>query len=394
MIKSLLKVPYHKLRTGLREWRNTRFVQNHVRLRSDGGEFDFALFKAQVLQFISKLRIDNEGIRYRYSEEVTEASLYSSAYACMTLSLLDELGSDQGRLTSWKQYFDSFQQEADGLFYDEVVRNEHFDNSDWWGARHLALHMISAYTDLGAKPRFPFRFLQEYYDENHLKHWLDSHAWAFEGEMNNDFDNKLMNIGCLLQYQRDTWNDLRAGKAVRFIQDYLLKKINLKTGIWGDDNIENDDVRSRKVQFAYHLFPIFFYDGVYAFDEEKVIDVVLKTQNRFGGYGVAPNSSACEDIDSIDILFRLADSARLKKEKIDNSLLKGLRWVLLNQTDDGGFVFRLNERFVYGDQQMSSSRNRGAIFPTWFRTLTIAYLCRYFSIPNGFRITRCPGYEF
>jgi hypothetical protein len=216
----------------------------------------------------------------------------------------------------------------------------------------------------------------------------------FLGEMNNDFDNKLMNIGCLLQYQRDVWNDERAGAAVTFIQQFLIQKINPQTGIWGDSIIDNPVQRSRKVQFAYHLFPLFFYDKKLNFDFKKITKVTLQTQNKFGGFGVAVNSSACDDIDSVDILVRVFNFEKNCESEINEALKKGLKWILLNQMNDGGFVFRLNENFTYGHQQLSSIKNEGAIFPTWFRTLSLAYLCRFLNIPSDFKIVKCPGYEF
>lgn len=67
----------------------------------------------------------------------------------MTKSLLGDLAaltlSDKKQ---WVDCFDSFQDHNDGLFYDPSVHNDIFADGDWWGARHLALHMISAYTDL------------------------------------------------------------------------------------------------------------------------------------------------------------------------------------------------------------------------------------------------------
>ena len=82
------------------------------------------------------------------------------------------------------------------------------------------------------------------------------------------------------------------------------------------------------------------------------------------------------------------------EKEIDQALTKAINWVLCNQVGDGGFVFRLHEPFIYGHQQTSSQKNQGAMLPTWFRTLSIIYLCNYLRIPNSFVITKCPGYEF
>lgn len=395
MIKKLIKLPFRLVKSRLTNYRNEQFIRQRLQqFPNKPSFFQFEEFKGRVLKFVSSLRTDESGVRYRYSENCETPVLYASAYACMTLSILNELHKlDPEKKTQWKDYFDSFQNENDGLFYDPAVQNIHFNDSDWWGARHLALHMISAYTDLGLKPKYPFRFLERFYEESYLNEWLQSHRHAFNGKMTSDVDNQLMNIGCLLQYQRDFFGDQKAGEALNRIQKYLKTIVNLNTGMWGDDNVSSADARSRKVQFAYHLLPLFFYDNDYSFNLQKLEKHAFDTQNRFGGFGVACNSSACEDIDSIDILVRIAEKTAQRKP-IYESLSKGFSWVLCNQVEDGGFVFRLNESFEYGHPEMSSLKNQGAIFPTWFRTLSIAYLCRYLQIPHDFKITRCPGYEF
>ena len=48
----------------------------------------------------------------------------------------------------------SFQSEDNGLFYEPVIKNTSFNDSDWWGDRHLALHAVSAYCTLGAIPKY------------------------------------------------------------------------------------------------------------------------------------------------------------------------------------------------------------------------------------------------
>lgn len=349
-------------------------------------------WKDSIFEFIETLRIDDV-CRYKYSLSSTQPTLYASAYVCMTFSLLSKLKNlSQEDKQSWIDYFNSFQCEKDGLFYDPILDSDFYSNTDWWGARHLALHMIAAYTDLEAKPRYPFIFLKDYYEPKYLENWLNTFDWLSPIGMTDDIDNKIMNIGCLLQYQRDTWNDNQAGEAVNFLQDYLLRRINPETGMWGYYNTSNPHERSRMVQFAYHLFPLLFYDNVPIKYPDKIIDYVLSTQNRVGGFGVQINSSACEDIDSIDLLCRLSPFVPHRKKEIDQALTKAINWVLCNQVGDGGFVFRLHEPFIYGHQQTSSQKNQGAMFPTWFRLLSLAYLTRYFGM-SQFKITVAPGLE-
>lgn len=388
-MKALLRKQYHRLKTILYR---RKMEQELIKTLTRPEPFQYGQFKEKVISFLNSLKYGKQIYLYKFSELSTVPTLYSSAYALMTLSLLDETKPfTESDRDEWARYFDSFQHD-DGLFYDPAVANEHYNDSDWWGARHLALHMISAYTDLNRKPARPFHFLNEYYDLDFLDHWFSENEHCFQGDMNNDFDNKIMNIACLLQYQRDTWIDDMAGRAVKYIQQKLIERINPETGMWGDSKVTDKDILSRKVQFAYHLFPLFFYDGITSVNKQPLFNNVLATQNRFGGFGVSANSSACEDIDSIDILIRV--SSPEKSKSLEERLQRALDWILQNQMPDGGFVFRLNEPFVYGHQQLSTGKNMGAVFPTWFRTLSIAYLCRFLKIDNGFKITRCPGYEF
>jgi len=62
--------------------------------------------------------------------------------------------------------------------------------------------------------------------------------------------------------------------------------------------------KSLMVVTAYHFWILYFYDKRPIQYVEQAIDTILATQNKFGGFGVPLNSSACEDIDSIDPLCR------------------------------------------------------------------------------------------
>lgn len=356
--------------------------------------FSFIKLSDSVLEFVSELNVDG-GYRYKYSASCNEPTLYASVYACMTLSLLGKFDNlpveDRSK---WGALFDGYQSYSDGLFYDPSVDSELYRSADWWGARHLALHMVSAYTALNRRPKHPFYFLEEYYCPTRIEKWLSDFDWSKSFTFADDIDNKIMNIGCLLQYQRDVWGDSQAGAAVAYLQKYLMDRINPETGMWGSFDVHNPEQRSRMVQFAYHLFPIFFYDNIQIQHTEKIIRNVLLTQNKFGGFGVRLNSSACEDMDSIDLLIRLAPLLPHHKEEIDAALSKAFNWVLCNQVNDGGFVFRLHERFIFGHAQTSSRSNEGAMLPTWFRILSLAYLEKYFGTSSHMSINRCPGYEF
>lgn len=396
VLKRILK----RLTRPFKRRRNELFIRRMYKKHKsvNGCNFDSAVdLKSEICKFIESNCCKGNRYQYCYSESSSQPTLYASAYACMTLSLTGDLNkySKKDKM-EWVKYFDSFQSEEDGLFYDPVVDGDLYRTGDWWGVRHLSLHMISAYTDLQAQPRYQFKFLKDYCNINSLQNWLNGIDWNIDVfSYDSDIDNKIMNITCLLQYQRDFFHDAEAGNAVNYLKNYLKNKINPKTGVWGDKEVTGLKDISRMVQFFYHLLQLYTYDNDFDFNHNKVVDLVLKTQNKYGGYGVLPNSSACEDIDSIDILIRFAPYVdERRKVQIDTSLEKAYKWVMLNQVEDGGFVFRLNDSMVYGDKSLSVNANEGAMLPTWFRTLSLAYLSSYFDDDGGFVITKCPGSEF
>ncbi len=372
-----------------------KYIQQRIDFNElfETDRFDFNNFKEKITYFLMQMETEKYKPKYLYSEKCSKPTLYASTYACMTLGLLGNLKKMPNKSKAeWADYFNSFQSEKDGFFYDNNVLNSAFMDSDWWGRRHLALHMVSAYTALGCRPQYKFSFLEEFYDANAIKLWLDYYNWTDASLGNGDVDNKIMNIGCLLQYQRDCWNDEKASAAVSYLKSYLLSKIN-DAGMWGGFNADKPAELSRMVQFAYHLYSIFFYDKEFEFNFEKVVTLVLKTQNEFGGYGIHPNSSACEDIDSIDILIRFAPYLPERKADIDLSLRRAFKWIMINQMNDGGLVFKIGEPMAYGHKpEMSSNINQSAMFPTWFRTLALAYITRYFGM-EYFQIDSSPGYQ-
>jgi hypothetical protein len=166
--------------------------------------------------------------------------------------------------------------------------------------------------------------------------------------------------------------------------------------------------RSHAVQAAYHLWLLFSYDGVPIPYLERAIDTILATQNPLGGFGWGVHrvhnssepfmGSACEDIDSIDPLCRMAQVSPYRRDDIRAALYRAADWVTTNQMPDGGFVFMRGEPFEYGHRELSGERNAGAMFPTWFRLLSLALIGK--ALPDhplaGFRwnLIRCPGMQF
>lgn len=347
-----------------------------------------------TLKYVDNLRLKNEpyGL-FRYSSQQKNATLYSSCYAALLFHLYRETDElTQKQREQWIGYLQSHQSD-DGLFRDPVIVNDIFEESDWWGARHLTLHALMALHALGGKPKKKLRFLERFRNDRYVLSWLENLDFVVDPATTS---NHVQNYLTALQYARDFMGEDWADKSLNIAYEWLYDKQNPETGSWCK-NFNSPWDRSYCVQTGYHIWLLFFYDNVDLKYKEKIIDNCLLTQNNLGGFGVPLNSSACEDIDSIDPLCRLYFLTEYRKDEIKVSLEKAVDWVLLNLNEDGGFVFRREEPFEYGHFEMSSVPNQSSLFATWFRTLSLALMSKVISderINFDWQFLNCPGLQF
>ena len=349
----------------------------------------------KTLSFIEDMRIKkNLYGKYTYSKSRPYPTLYSSIYAVLTRYLyrdIDNLSIRQRK--EWINYIQSFQCN-DGLFRDLTIKNEIAEKANWWGWRHLTLHAIMALTALGGLAKRKFRILEPLRDKNFLMKWLESRDWL----NNTDFvSNEIQNRGVMLQYARDFHRENWADDAIKITFDFLDKKQDRETGLWGS-RFDTPYYLLRGVQAGYHLWCLYSYDKRPMNYTDRIIDSCLSIQNKLGGFGVSLISSACEDIDSIGPLCHFYCMANYRKKDIEVALEKAIPWVLVNMNEDGGFVFRRTKSFEYGHQRMFSKVDESAMFPTWFRTLSLAYVGKTLpdSIVSEFnwQFIKCPGLQF
>jgi hypothetical protein len=314
---------------------------------------------------------------------------------------LDNLTSaDRG---DWIAYLQRHQ-EADGLFQDPLIAGEGWYAGDplWCGRPHLTCHVVTALACLGGGA-LPLSWLDQFLAAGDIERWLGQRDW----EKRPDYvGNEVMNVGVLLQYARDFQANSSAGDAVRRLLDWLdTHWIDPNTGVWGGLDVRLPVARSRLVQAAYHLWPLYTYDRRSIPFLEAALGTVLATQNPLGSFGWGVHNpeqpyagSACEDIDSIEPLVRMAGLTVHDRDDVISALERALPWVLSNQNADGGFVFTRGRRFFYGHAQLQADADVSALFPTWFRTLSLAYLGM--ALPastvgrEGWQFVDCPGFHF
>lgn len=359
--------------------------------------------RREVLDFVRSCRVDE--CSYRHSHAATQPTLYSACYAVLTMSLFGWTDrEDAGFRRRCAGTIDSFQ-DADGLFRDPVIFGQgwYADDPLWCGRAHLTCHVIMALTALGSVASRTFALVERFSRLGTLEPWLESRDFGARVAWTG---NEIMNVGTLLQYTRDFHNNTRAGRAVAFLLDWLDEHhLNPETGVWGALDVADPLARSHAVQAAYHWWPLYFYDRRPIPHIDRALDTVLATQNPRGSFGwgvhnsAAPyDGSACEDIDSIDPLARMSRLTDYRRDEVLAALRTAIPAVLENRTPDGGFQFMLRRAFEYGHPQLASGATQGGMFPTWFRTLSLALIDRALAGDTPaqcpWRFVDCPGYQF
>jgi len=208
-------------------------------------------------------------------------------------------------------------------------------------------------------------------------------------------------VSCSFPYALPYAAAVMAGDAIQRLLRWLNDAgVDPATGLWGPFDQSDPKQRSEQVQAAYHWWALYFYDGVPIPYLDRAIDSLLAMQNPLGGFGCGVHngqtpfhSSACEDIDSIDPLVRCSRLTTYRRAEIHNALRRAEAWVRTNHMADGGFVFMRDVPFEYGHTALFSDAGEGAMFPTWFRALSLAYVDQALAGPTWTWI-RCPGYQF
>lgn len=351
--------------------------------------------RAATLDYLESLRCGDYS--YKFARGSSGPTLYGSCYACMLLGMYGQLQEmSESYKKGWLDYFDAHQDESDGFFRDPVLAGPVFEGhggwGDGWGARHMAAHLAIGYCRLGRAPKYPFRFLEPYYDTANLTAWLAS--FDFDDDVWSQ-SNYIMNVYSLLQYSRDHMGEERADAAIEHISSWLIAKQRNDTGMWHGYPISDYPELGDAIRGAYHFFPLFVYEGRPIKYAEEVVSTILRSQNSWGGFNPEEiPSGACEDIDAIEPLIRACLQSGFRKDDVEISLRRALVWILTCRNHAGGYESIPENECPYGGHPLTTSRpGEGNLFATWFRTLCLAYIVDFLEIPHGFQLGVYPGYE-
>lgn len=356
--------------------------------------------RRSTLAYVESMRLKTPGLygRYRYCSSQNDALLYASVFAALTRSMYGDLNSlTLKEKNEWVNYIMSYQ-EDDGIFRDLIIDCKLSRTAMWWGELHLTYLTLMALSCLEAEPVQNIPSIKLFKNYSLIKKWFLALKITKRPSLDINAHAPWIYV-MLLQYARDLLNLKWVNKAIHEVIKLLNSEIDPETGLWGTkDKAYKAFYINEGVKIGYHFWIFYFYDNLPIPHAKKVIDNLLSTQNPLGGFDISLNSSACDDIDTIDPLCRMLLKYNYRKEEIVRALELSVPWVLANRNLDGGFVFKRDEAFQYGHVKMLSKRNESNMFATWFRSLSLAYIGK--TLPNHFlsvqkwHLPKIPGAQF
>jgi hypothetical protein len=354
---------------------------------------DIESIRAATLNFIADLRVtqSNRFIGYRFTRSGRQPLLYSTLAALLVKHLYDAVDT---RAEEELELVCSYQ-DVDGLFRDPAIACPIAESSHWWGWTHLTLHALMTLALFRRSAPMHLRAIEPFFDGESLRRYLDSRDWSTDAAMTS---NELQNLGVMLQYARDFQETTSAGLALQALYRAIAERQDPVVGLHGGAFQTQYDF-SQGVQASYHFWLLTAYDGLPIPHAARVARSTVSTQNIRGGFSTQWNSSACEDIDSVDILVRLLFQDPSLASEIRPCLHRALPAILGNLNGDGSWVFRRDEALTLPHPTMCSQANEGNLFYTWFRTLGLA-LCLLGLGPEcpphlgfGWQLERAPGLQ-
>ena len=358
---------------------------------------DILSIRNKTIKFIDEMKVRNKKvlIGYRFSKNCFKPTCYNLIFVLLIKHLLnirdDTINEEIKLLLKY--------QEKDGYFRDKNINSKYTNsNLGGWGWEHLTLHAIMVLSLYDVKSNFEIPIFYNIKNSEDLKRWL--------GEMDTELQaveagNRIQNFITSIQYKRDFESFVDTNSYINQIYDFLNKHQNSVNGLFGKEYDSNKDLMHGIIG-AYHLWLLYFYDEKEIRNIDKIIDSLITNQNLSGGFGIYLNSSACEDIDTVDPLVRFYFQNKDKKQevKIIKCLDRFLPSLIKNFNDDGSWVFRRNEACYLFSRNMYSDPNNGNLFYTWFRLLTLGYMSKVMGKTNKsfwnfkFNFKNVPGHQF
>ncbi len=330
---------------------------------------DIRQLQVGAREFLQSMRLDNSW-RFRFCY-ANRDSLIASSLAAMLGGLLGfcaELTERQRR--EWAGYINDFQNE-DGWFEDSDISAANL-RPGYLPDRarlHRTRHALFALYALGARPRRPWRFLENWLDADKRRAWcaglnLTDYWYA---------SNMMMDAAVFLLDQLHFQRDASVRRALDALLDFCDAHINPQTGFHDGGLSETRNAMAG----AMHLYPVYVLMRRPILRAAAALRTVAALQQSDGlfGYESGTGGEDCLDYDAVMILSNLNFVDPDRTPTVRQALEKCLAGIMVCRNDDGGFAcHRRPETYYFGTRTTAVPPGSSSLWATYSRLLTIAMI--------------------
>lgn len=280
--------------------------------------------RERALQWLKCMRVGP--VSYRMNEGAS-ANAFTSCFALFILDLLGETRTFAESIRcEWIAYLQSLQNQVHGYFEPEIYCHDDAERN----RLQLTCFCLSALGILGAGPKFPLKYLDEFksaQDIDSYLHCRNVHMGA------RGSGNKAMFLGIALSYEYERTREKRFGELLDAWFEFHDRHQNAN-GFWGSTR---EDLYYHGFQNALHQLVVYDYWNRPLGRQEKMVDTIIALQGPDGHFDMTPGGSACMDYDAIHFLANVLCWMDCRKSEVTATLRKAFYSLIANQNSDGGF---------------------------------------------------------
>ena len=292
--------------------------------------------KKNIENYIFSLKNSNGG--FYLQKNFNQTTLMSSAFSIITLELVDSL--DKIEISKEQNYFLKYQDEKTGFFVDPNLKLDYKKIEDIelnYIHYQTTAFSVSALDALGMKPKYDFTFLNAFRGKEKISKFFEKIDWRNPWHESN----KIMFLLQLFSYEYIVMKKENSLDDIHTILDCLDSAQDSKTGLWGTQFKASSFA---SMAAAYHFLIFYKYFNRKINFSEKISSSVFQLQMRDGLFHPFGGGGACEDLDAIDVIYKISSEVSTESEE---SLKRAYRALLQNYDKNGGFCWAKRPTFPF-----------------------------------------------
>ena len=292
--------------------------------------------KKNIENYIFSLKNSNGG--FYLQKNFYQTTLMSSAFSIITLELVNSL--DKIEISKEQNYFLKYQDEKSGFFVDPNLKLDYKKIEDIelnYIHYQTTAFSVSALDALGMKPKYDFTFLNAFRGKEKISKFFEKIDWRNPWHESN----KIMFLLQFFSYEYIVMKKENSLDDIHTILDCLDSAQDSKTGLWGTQFKASSFA---SMAAAYHFLIFYKYFNRKINFSEKISSSVFQLQMRDGLFHPFGGGGACEDLDAIDVIYKISSDISTESEE---SLKRAYRALLQNYDKNGGFCWAKRPTFPF-----------------------------------------------